>query len=942
MQAKRSIRESVLVSAAVAALGVSAIGSAARADTAYSTNAFTGAQVGTSASNSFNANSFVDIYGSGTIKQAFGVFDFNTSNLGIAAGNQVSSITDIKFDFYNSSFAGAAKSPIPLNFYLTTDTTTALPKNTTPLLYEAGSPNSDGLNAPGSPGSFSGTSTLYNLGSSTYVDSGTSGTDIQYYSLSLSPAAITYLKSQINGSGNVRLVVATPSTGVSAASFSGVNNVTTAPLMTVDLTTAVGPANGSILKLTSAPAGYTVTADGKSLTGPVDFGRVFRGAATTLKTGSVISNTSATDAAAVHVITASGGGATTVGSNTIAANGTTTASLGLSGSDTNVVGGTDITPAVSFQNFSNAADTNIVVNAKAHVVEGRFLNTPADASTPNFGGILVGATQTKPLSLTTTNTDTNGDLSTNSIVAVTLKANASANFTTNDPYTAKAAGKFTVTAPASDQPVDGTAHTTANMTGTVNVTVSGVYGDGHSVTIGTTNNNYTPNFANITGATKLTGENLPGETDSARAFAKWTGYQAASLSGNNTTPLDAGTTATITNAPSSDNVYTAPDTTKYNLGLRADARVISAAFNQGGWSQAGLTPGAQGTGTVITAGNFDWVGGVQLTATPGSGTLAFDPTNKINGTYTATLTVGAEHNAQYNPADGSGIFGTHSGDLSPVLFPLQHTSTTAGGTGAGNYTLDGGGLVAPDTNLTGTFTQTDGTATFGHITGNGQITNGVGTTLTAASIRQASLTANGHVAISQTASSGDPTATSVLSSLSIGGNTGAWTGQLDLGNNGLVLNYSGGSPLALVADQTRHGGIISSLADASHAVGFGEASDIVGPTGGAFLGQTITAGQTAVLARYTLIGDANLDGHVDFNDFLTLQRNFGHADASWAHGNFVGDPTIDFNDFLALQRNFGDVVLTSQQAAEVAAFAANPSAAVPEPASLALAGFGAL
>ncbi|MDB5334104.1 MAG: hypothetical protein JWP03_5255 [Phycisphaerales bacterium] len=91
-----------------------------------------------------------------------------------------------------------------------------------------------------------------------------------------------------------------------------------------------------------------------------------------------------------------------------------------------------------------------------------------------------------------------------------------------------------------------------------------------------------------------------------------------------------------------------------------------------------------------------------------------------------------------------------------------------------------------------------------------------------------------------------------------------------------------------------------------------------------------------------LAGDANFDGHVDFNDFLILQRNFGHADMHWSTGNFVGDPTIDFNDFLALQRNFGHNSLTSQQAAEVAAFAADPTASVPEPASLALAGFGAL
>jgi fibronectin-binding autotransporter adhesin len=302
-----------------------------------------------------------------------------------------------------------------------------------------------------------------------------------------------------------------------------------------------------------------------------------------------------------------------------------------------------------------------------------------------------------------------------------------------------------------------------------------------------------------------------------------------------------------------------------------------------------------------------------------------------------------------SPANGgtSGTLQLVKGGSSTLV--LSGPNTYQGGTviNGGTLRIDpalGGNALPTSTPVTNNanFIVNAGFTTAGTIDGNGATTVNSGAGLTATHIRQGSLVANANVVISQTPTAGDSAATSVLSSLTLAGSPGAWTSSLDLGNNGLVLNYSGGSPLALVADQTRHGGIISSLADASHAIGFGEASDIVGPTGGAFLGQTITAGQTAVLARYTLIGDANLDGHVDFNDFLTLQRNFGHADVSWAHGNFVGDPTIDFNDFLALQRNFGHVVLTSQQAAEVAAFAANPSAAVPEPASLALAGFGAL
>jgi hypothetical protein len=91
-----------------------------------------------------------------------------------------------------------------------------------------------------------------------------------------------------------------------------------------------------------------------------------------------------------------------------------------------------------------------------------------------------------------------------------------------------------------------------------------------------------------------------------------------------------------------------------------------------------------------------------------------------------------------------------------------------------------------------------------------------------------------------------------------------------------------------------------------------------------------------------LAGDANFDGHVDFSDFQILQRNFGSADAHWSAGNFLNDPTVDFADFQALQRNFGANSLTSQQAALVAAFAAEASSSVPEPASFAVVGISAL
>lgn len=59
-----------------------------------------------------------------------------------------------------------------------------------------------------------------------------------------------------------------------------------------------------------------------------------------------------------------------------------------------------------------------------------------------------------------------------------------------------------------------------------------------------------------------------------------------------------------------------------------------------------------------------------------------------------------------------------------------------------------------------------------------------------------------------------------------------------------------------------------------------------------------------VLLR-TRRGDTNLDGKVDFSDFLTLSANFGQPDKIWSQGNFNGDREVSFADFLTLSAEFG-------------------------------------
>lgn len=54
----------------------------------------------------------------------------------------------------------------------------------------------------------------------------------------------------------------------------------------------------------------------------------------------------------------------------------------------------------------------------------------------------------------------------------------------------------------------------------------------------------------------------------------------------------------------------------------------------------------------------------------------------------------------------------------------------------------------------------------------------------------------------------------------------------------------------------------------------------------------------------TLPGDADLNGAVEFADFLSLSSSFGEI-AGWADGDFDGDKQVQFPDFLLLSQNFG-------------------------------------
>jgi hypothetical protein len=166
---------------------------------------------------------------------------------------------------------------------------------------------------------------------------------------------------------------------------------------------------------------------------------------------------------------------------------------------------------------------------------------------------------------------------------------------------------------------------------------------------------------------------------------------------------------------------------------------------------------------------------------------------------------------------------------------------------------------------------------------------------------------------------------------------------LDLTDNALILRAAPDHTDASVRTLLAGGNIRSSAADAAHALGYARAAEVLPPPGAAgggyaFLGQAVAAND--VLVRYTLFGDANLDGAVDFADLVRLAQHYDASvapatgDSWWAKGDFTGDGAVDFADLVKLAQNYETSLPAGPAPGAPASFSRDLAAAfasVPEP-----------
>jgi hypothetical protein len=347
----------------------------------------------------------------------------------------------------------------------------------------------------------------------------------------------------------------------------------------------------------------------------------------------------------------------------------------------------------------------------------------------------------------------------------------------------------------------------------------------------------------------------------------------------------------------------------------------------------GTSAGVGGNGTLEQSGGTHTV----------NGALAVSPASGANGNYrlsgtgvlkTASATLGGN--------GGTSAF-TQSGGSHTVTGQLALRED------ANSYALSGGSLSAASLQNDALFFQTGGTSTFGATSGVGGIWIYAGQ-LTAAHLRQGVLRVDetGKVTVQP---NGGPGGVSRLNELRLD-----QSGTLDLTNNGLVIDHAGASPMTDVRAAIQNGrnggswtgpGLTSSTAAANPAgagLGYAEAVDLFGSAGGVFMGQFADA--TTVLVRYTRLGDANLDGTVNFDDLLLLAKNYNGTPATlapgwWSRGDFTYDGYVNFDDLLVLAKNYNAVLPAAPLPSATPAFDADMArafaAAVPEPSMTTLA-----
>ncbi len=187
----------------------------------------------------------------------------------------------------------------------------------------------------------------------------------------------------------------------------------------------------------------------------------------------------------------------------------------------------------------------------------------------------------------------------------------------------------------------------------------------------------------------------------------------------------------------------------------------------------------------------------------------------------------------------------------------------------------------------------------------------------------------------------------LLNSLQIAGSANAWTSQLDLTSNDLVIH--GGNAATITnqleqgLNQANHGywngqGITSSAAAAATNLALGAELNSNGSSAltTSFDNQSVLS--TDVLVKFTYVGDANLDGVVNGSDYTLIDNGFNNNLTGVRNGDFNFDGVINGDDYTLIDNAFNTqgASLTAEPTESLVTTLSSQVAAPPAAASLEL------
>jgi hypothetical protein len=138
-----------------------------------------------------------------------------------------------------------------------------------------------------------------------------------------------------------------------------------------------------------------------------------------------------------------------------------------------------------------------------------------------------------------------------------------------------------------------------------------------------------------------------------------------------------------------------------------------------------------------------------------------------------------------------------------------------------------------------------------------------------------------------------------IKSLSVGGG-----GKLDLGDNKMIVDYSGASPIGSWTGSAYDG--ITGLIQSGRNGGAWNGNGIItSAASGDFTTLGVAEIGGDVVVKFTYGGDANLDGKLNVDDYGLIDFNIPLGTKGWINGDFNYDGKINVDDYGIIDFNIG-------------------------------------